>query len=114
MLASFVIDLRFRRLRQARGRVGAVAIASLSALAWALISPAAAAPAAPSSALDGRAIYGQHCAKCHGKKGEGVKGKYDEALHGDWSLEKLARVIDKTMPEDDPDKCDRAQSEAVA
>lgn len=62
----------------------------------------------------GRDVYRQHCAKCHGKNGEGVKGKYDDALHGDWSIEKLARVIDKTMPEDDPDKCDRVQSEAVA
>ncbi len=75
---------------------------------------------APMSAADanrlpnGREVYRQHCLKCHGKVGEGVKGKYDDALHGDWALEKLARYIDRNMPEDDPDKCDAAQSEAVA
>lgn len=63
---------------------------------------------------DGRAIFRQHCAKCHGKNGEGVKGKYDDALHGDWAVEKLTRVIEKTMPEDDPDKINGPQVEAVA
>jgi len=63
---------------------------------------------------DGRAIFRQHCAKCHGKNGEGVKGKYDDALHGDWSIEKLTRVIEKTMPEDDPDKINGPAVEAVA
>lgn len=62
----------------------------------------------------GRKIYRQHCASCHGKNGEGVKGKYDEALHGDWSLEKLSRYIDKNMPEDKPEVLDAEQSAAVA
>lgn len=43
-----------------------------------------------------------------------MHGKYDEALHGDWSVEKLARVIDRTMPEDEPEKLDAAGSMAVA
>jgi len=55
--------------------------------------------------LSGQAIYKQLCAKCHGKTGGGVKGKYDDALHGDWSLEKLTRYIDKNMPDDAPEKC---------
>jgi len=63
---------------------------------------------------DGRVLYRQHCAKCHGKNGGGVKGKYDDALHGDWSIEKLIRVIEKTMPEDDPDKINGPPVEAVA
>jgi hypothetical protein len=63
---------------------------------------------------NGAEVYRQNCAKCHGKKGEGVKGKYDDALHGDWSLEKLVRVIEKTMPEDDPDKVNGPEVEAVA
>ena len=62
----------------------------------------------------GAAIYKQQCAACHGKGGEGVKGKYDSALHGDWSLEKLTRYIDKNMPEDAPEKCVGADAEAVA
>src|SRR6185369_15916733 len=35
--------------------------------------------------LAGREIFRQQCAKCHGRNGEGVKGKYDDHLHGDWS-----------------------------
>ena len=62
----------------------------------------------------GRDVYRQHCVQCHGKAGEGVKGKYDDALHGDWSVEKLTRYIDKNMPEDDPDKCDADQYAAVS
>lgn len=53
----------------------------------------------------GATLYKQQCAKCHGKRGEGVKGEYNDALHGDWSLEKLTRYISKNMPEDDPGTC---------
>lgn len=74
------------------------------------LAPGAAAPVVAA----GRKLYREHCASCHGKNGEGVKGKYNEALHGDWSLEKLSRYIDKNMPEDDPDKLDAAQSAVVA
>ena len=63
---------------------------------------------------DGRAIYRQQCAKCHGKDGEGVKKKYDDALHGDWSIEKLTRYIDQNMPEEAPEKCVGPDAVAVA
>src|SRR3954470_23319046 len=63
---------------------------------------------------NGREFFRQQCAKCHGKTGDGVKGKYDDALHGDWSIEKLTRYIDKNMPDDDPDKCVGPDAEAVA
>ena len=63
---------------------------------------------------NGREIYRQQCARCHGKQGAGVKGKYDDALHGDWSIEKLTRFIEKTMPEDDPDKINGPEVDAVA
>jgi len=62
----------------------------------------------------GREIYRQLCTKCHGKSGEGVKGKYDDALRGDWPIEKLTRYIDKNMPEDAPEKCNGPDAEAVA
>ncbi len=62
----------------------------------------------------GREIYRQLCAKCHGRNGEGVKGKYEDALRGDRSLEKLTRYIDKAMPEDDPGKCVGEDAAAVA
>lgn len=62
----------------------------------------------------GRKIYEQQCASCHGANGEGVVDKYDHALVGDWSLSKLIRVIDRTMPEDEPKKCVGKDAEAVA
>jgi hypothetical protein len=66
------------------------------------------------SKLNGRQIYRKDCAKCHGRNGDGVKGKYDDALHGDWSIERLTRYIDKYMPEDAPEKCNGPEAEAVA
>jgi len=65
-------------------------------------------------ALPGANIYKAECAKCHGKHGEGVKGKYDDALVGDWSLEKLTRYISKNMPDDDPGTLTAADAETVA
>lgn len=62
----------------------------------------------------GAEIFKKQCAGCHGKGGEGVQGKYDEALSGDWSVEKLARVIDRTMPEDKPDTLNTEGAMAVA
>lgn len=62
---------------------------------------------------DGRALYRKECASCHGKTGEGVKDKYAEGLHGDWSLEKLTRYIERNMPEQDPDKINGPEVEAV-
>src|ERR1041384_6956402 len=63
---------------------------------------------------DGRKIYRDLCVKCHGRNGEGVKGKYDDALHGDWPMEKLTRFIDKSMLDDAPEKCKGPDAEAVA
>jgi hypothetical protein len=60
------------------------------------------------------AIYQDQCARCHGNHGEGVNGKYDEALQGDWSVAKLARVIAKTMPDDKDDKIPKPDAEIVA
>ena len=64
--------------------------------------------------LSGREIYVQQCAKCHGKNGEGVKGKREEPLQGDRSLERLTRYIDRNMPDDDPGKCVGEEAAAVA
>ncbi|MEW6305993.1 MAG: DUF1592 domain-containing protein [Verrucomicrobiota bacterium] len=69
---------------------------------------------AADSSSAGRDLYRQHCAKCHGRNGEGVKDKYDDALFGDWSIDKLSRFIDRTMPEDEPEKIDAKQAETVA
>ncbi|MEQ2007036.1 MAG: DUF1592 domain-containing protein [Limisphaerales bacterium] len=63
---------------------------------------------------DGPAIYKQQCVKCHGPAGQGVKGKYNDPLVGDWSVEKLTRYIAKTMPEDKPGSCTGPKADAVA
>ena len=83
----------------------------LSVLVWLLGQPAGAADQAR---LPGGEIYRQLCAECHGRTGEGVKGKFDESLHGDWSVEKLTRYIHKSMPEGAPEKCVGEDAKAVA
>ena len=64
--------------------------------------------------LSGEQIYSQLCAKCHGDQGEGGANEHDEPLAGDWSIEKLTRVITRTMPDDDPKKCIGDEAERVA
>ncbi len=66
------------------------------------------------SASGGAAIYAEHCASCHGDKGEGVPGEHNEPLQGERSIGSLARYIDRNMPEDDPDVLDADQSRLVA
>ncbi len=62
----------------------------------------------------GKVIWEKHCVECHGKNGEGVMGKADDALHGERTLASLAKRIDKTMPEDNEELLDAAQSAQVA
>ncbi len=59
--------------------------------------------AAQSTADDrsGEQIYRQRCASCHGPAGEGTK-EHPEPLAGDRPLDKLARYVEKNMPEDKP------------
>lgn len=61
----------------------------------------------------GAQLYKQHCSRCHGKAGEGTK-KAPRPLVGDRSPIQLGKQIDETMPEDDPDKLDAAESARVA
>lgn len=62
----------------------------------------------------GQRVYEQHCASCHGAKGEGVAEKQPEPLVGDRSLIDLTEVITETMPEDDPDEIVGDEAKAVA
>jgi mono/diheme cytochrome c family protein len=62
----------------------------------------------------GAALYQQHCVRCHGENGQGVRDVYEEPLHGNRTIPALASRIDRTMPEDDPDVLDAAQSALVA
>jgi hypothetical protein len=55
--------------------------------------------------LTGPEIFKKQCAKCHGKNGEGVKGKFEDPLQGERSLEKVTRYIERNMPDDKPGSC---------
>ena len=62
----------------------------------------------------GAKIFQQSCAGCHGARGEGVDGKYKEALAGNWALPRLTRYIEKNMPDDDPGTLAPRDAESVA
>lgn len=62
----------------------------------------------------GEQIYKESCASCHGTKGEGVKDQYAQPLVGDRSLLELTDLIDKTMPEGEPEKVDGEEAKNVA
>lgn len=81
----------------------------LLALSFAVVASPALSAADPT----GEQLYRDHCVRCHGTKGEGTK-KYDMPLVGEKSVAQLAKVIDETMPEGNPDKLDAKQSATVA
>lgn len=62
----------------------------------------------------GQKIYQQQCARCHGRNGEGVTGKFDGPLQGNRTLEKLPGYIERTMPDDKPGTCTGPDAVAVA
>lgn len=62
----------------------------------------------------GKSIYVQKCASCHGAHGEGVAGKYDETLYGDKSLSELTKIIHETMPEKAPESVVDEEALAVS
>lgn len=62
----------------------------------------------------GEKIYRTQCASCHGTKGQGVEGKYEQSLTGDLTAEALAEIISDTMPAEDPDRCVAEDATAVA
>lgn len=67
-----------------------------------------------SSDPKGKQIYAQHCASCHGDKGQGVDDEYDEPLWGSKSVESLTRYIHKSMPEEKEDTVVDDDARAVA
>jgi len=72
------------------------------------------APAGRADEPTGELIYAEKCASCHGAKGEGVLDAYKDPLIGDRPLRDLARVIDETMPEGEPEALSAEDSQKVA
>jgi hypothetical protein len=70
-------------------------------------------PIALAEEKSGEQIYGSMCASCHGAKGEGSK-EFSRELTGDRSTAQLAKLIEKTMPEDDPGACTGEDARKVA
>jgi cytochrome c553 len=64
-------------------------------------------------AQTGETIYKNQCASCHGAAGEGAK-KYPKPLIGERSVAQLAKLIGKTMPEEDPGSLSAEEAQAVA
>jgi hypothetical protein len=64
--------------------------------------------------LTGPDIFKKQCARCHGKSGEGVKGKFEGPLQGERSLERLTRYIERNMPDDKPGTCTGENATNVA
>jgi cytochrome c553 len=62
----------------------------------------------------GAKIYRTMCAECHGKKGEGVAGKYDDPLAGNRALPSLIKYITRAMPEGKEGTCVGEDAENVA
>jgi hypothetical protein len=62
----------------------------------------------------GAAIYKKLCLECHGAKGEGVKDKADEPLHGDRDIAWLTDRVERTMPEDAEELCVGPDARAVS
>ena len=53
-------------------------------------------------------------ASCHGANGEGVPDEYEDPLVGDRSIKSLAKLIERTMPEQDEKLCVGEDAQKVA
>lgn len=62
----------------------------------------------------GEQIYSRRCASCHGSQGQGVADKYPYRLTKSRSVEQMAALIAKTMPENSPKKCTAAEAARLA
>ena len=65
-------------------------------------------------APEGKKIYEAKCVSCHGQNGVGIKGKYNKPLSGDLTPNQLAKVIEETMPKEDPGSLSAADAFAVS
>ena len=76
-----------------------------SALALCLVLAVSLAADETANGHPGAAIYKDQCLSCHGSNGQGVPAEHDEPLYGDRSIKSLARLIERTMPEEKPETC---------
>ncbi|MBE7499738.1 MAG: DUF1592 domain-containing protein [Verrucomicrobiales bacterium] len=81
---------------------------------WLLVTPLPVAGEPEELVARGAKIYASLCVGCHGPQGEGVADRYDETLYGTRSVESLARLIHRTMPEPAPEQCVDEDANAVA
>ena len=63
---------------------------------------------------EGKRIYETHCQACHGEDGQGKPDEFDEPLTGDRSIKSLAGLIERTMPEDEPEAVIGTEASKVA
>jgi cytochrome c553 len=61
----------------------------------------------------GEQIYRKECVSCHGAAGEGAKA-YPQPLVGNKSIAALAKLIAKTMPDNDPGSLSKEDADKVA
>jgi mono/diheme cytochrome c family protein len=103
-------------LRKAASRPSPSRLPLLRAVSCLALStaPALSEGPVPADLARGEKIYRETCADCHGRRGEGVKGKYDDPLAGNRSIPSLARLISKTMPEGKEGTCTGKDAEAVS
>ncbi|HEX6986951.1 MAG TPA: PA14 domain-containing protein, partial [Planctomycetaceae bacterium] len=102
--------VRFARLRgpfpHHAGLLGRFTLTCLSALLVPVLAGA--------GEITGEQIYREQCAVCHGEKGEGTEDSYPNPLAGDRPLAELAKLIDETMPEGEPEVLSAEDSAKVA
>lgn len=53
--------------------------------------------------VEGRKLFAEHCASCHGEEAQGSPDAYAEPLAGELTSDALARLIERTMPEGEPE-----------
>lgn len=89
----------------------------VSSLSWTMLAILGVLTGSSSAAADpnraGEQVYRQKCLVCHGEGGHGSED-YPRQLAGNRSIGQLARLITKTMPEDDPGTCVGEEARNVA
>ncbi|MCA9235016.1 MAG: DUF1592 domain-containing protein [Planctomycetales bacterium] len=94
------------RYQQVRHKLGLVAFVVAGWGSCGVVPRAAASTAA--------AVYQETCAACHGADGQGVAGAYEAAFDGELSVDQLASLIERTMPDGSPEDCVGDEAREVA